>query len=42
VALCKKLAARHGPRFKPNRLLVDMAKKGETFYGRFNPHKKAA
>jgi 3-hydroxyacyl-CoA dehydrogenase/enoyl-CoA hydratase/3-hydroxybutyryl-CoA epimerase len=42
VALCKKLAASNGPRFKPNRLLVDMAKKGETFYGRFNPYKKAA
>ena len=40
VDLCKKLAAKHGPRFKPNKLLVDMAKKGETFYGRFNPYKK--
>ena len=40
VQLCKKLAAKHGPRFKPNKLLVDMAKKGETFYGRFNPYKK--
>ena len=42
VALCKRLAAKHGPRFKPNRLLLDMAKKGETFYGRFDPHRKAA
>jgi len=42
VALCRKLALKHGPRFKPNRLLVDMAKKGETFYGRFNPYRQAA
>ena len=37
VALCKELAKKHGPRFKPNRLLTDMAKAGETFYGRFPP-----
>ncbi len=40
VALCEDLAARHGERFKPNALLVDMAKKGETFYGRFPPGQK--
>ena len=34
VALAKMLEARHGPRFKPNRLLLEMAEKGETFYGR--------
>jgi 3-hydroxyacyl-CoA dehydrogenase/enoyl-CoA hydratase/3-hydroxybutyryl-CoA epimerase len=37
VALANKLAKKHGERFKPNRLLRDMAKKGETFYGRFPP-----
>jgi 3-hydroxyacyl-CoA dehydrogenase/enoyl-CoA hydratase/3-hydroxybutyryl-CoA epimerase len=37
VALANKLAKKHGDRFKPNRLLRDMAKKGETFYGRFAP-----
>jgi len=35
VKLAEKLAEKHGPRFKPNRLLTEMAKKGETFYGRF-------
>lgn len=42
VTLCDRLAAKHGERFKPNKLLRAMARKGETFYGRFNPHKKAA
>lgn len=42
VALCEKLAAKHGERFKPNKLLRAMARKGETFYGRFNPYKAAA
>ncbi|QGM97866.1 3-hydroxyacyl-CoA dehydrogenase NAD-binding domain-containing protein [Methylocystis parvus] len=42
VALCDALAAKHGPRFDPPRLLRDMAAKGETFYGRFLPQKKAA
>ena len=37
VALCNRLAKAYGDRFKPNRLLRDMAKKGETFYGRFPP-----
>ncbi len=37
VALCTGLAKKHGPRFRPNRLLRDMAKAGETFYGRFPP-----
>jgi 3-hydroxyacyl-CoA dehydrogenase / enoyl-CoA hydratase / 3-hydroxybutyryl-CoA epimerase len=42
VALCEKLAAKHGERFQPNRLLRTMARKGETFYGRFRPQKAAA
>jgi 3-hydroxyacyl-CoA dehydrogenase/enoyl-CoA hydratase/3-hydroxybutyryl-CoA epimerase len=37
VSLCNTLARKHGSRFKPNRLLRDLAKKGETFYGRFAP-----
>jgi 3-hydroxyacyl-CoA dehydrogenase/enoyl-CoA hydratase/3-hydroxybutyryl-CoA epimerase len=35
VALAEALAASHGPRFRPNRLLVEMARNGETFYSRF-------
>jgi 3-hydroxyacyl-CoA dehydrogenase/enoyl-CoA hydratase/3-hydroxybutyryl-CoA epimerase len=42
VALCERLAGRHGDRFKPAALLVEMAKKGETFYSRFAPEKKKA
>ena len=37
VALCRDFAKRHGARFAPCKLLVDMAKKGESFYGRFPP-----
>jgi 3-hydroxyacyl-CoA dehydrogenase/enoyl-CoA hydratase/3-hydroxybutyryl-CoA epimerase len=35
VALLNRLTKLCGPRFKPNRLLRGMAKRGETFYGRF-------
>jgi 3-hydroxyacyl-CoA dehydrogenase / enoyl-CoA hydratase / 3-hydroxybutyryl-CoA epimerase len=42
VDLCKRLAKKHGPRFKPPKLLRDMAAKGETFYGRFAPEKPKA
>jgi 3-hydroxyacyl-CoA dehydrogenase/enoyl-CoA hydratase/3-hydroxybutyryl-CoA epimerase len=42
VELCQKFAKKYGPRFKPPKLLVDMAAKGESFYGRFPPEKKAA
>jgi 3-hydroxyacyl-CoA dehydrogenase / enoyl-CoA hydratase / 3-hydroxybutyryl-CoA epimerase len=42
VALCNKLMKAHGDRFKPNKLLIDMAKKGDTFYGRFPPSPKRA
>jgi 3-hydroxyacyl-CoA dehydrogenase/enoyl-CoA hydratase/3-hydroxybutyryl-CoA epimerase len=37
VALCVRLAKTHGPRFRPGRQLRDMAKRGDTFYGRFPP-----
>ena len=35
VALCERLEKKCGARFKPNALLLDLAAKGETFYGRF-------
>jgi len=38
VKKCKAFERKHGKRFKPNKLLVEMAKNNETFYGRFNPH----
>ncbi len=41
VALCEKLAAKHGERFEPTPLLREMAKTGETFYGRFAPKEAA-
>ena len=40
VDLCKKLEKKYGERFKPNKLLTDMAAKGESFYGKFAPAKK--
>ena len=36
-----ELAAAHGPRFAPPALLVDMAAKGQSFYGRFGATKAA-
>ena len=40
VDLCKKLEKKYGARFAPPKLLLDMAKKNETFYQRFAPPKK--
>ncbi|MHA1523169.1 MAG: FAD-dependent oxidoreductase [Alphaproteobacteria bacterium] len=37
VARCQGFAAEHGARFAPNKLLKEMASRGETFYGRFAP-----
>src|SRR5580704_5143192 len=37
VARCEELAMKCGPRFKPSPLVLDMAAKDETFYGRFAP-----
>ena len=37
VLLCDALSKRHGPRFDPPGLLLDMAKDHETFYARFAP-----
>ena len=47
VDMCKKLQKKYGKQFKPNKLLLEMAKHDEKFYERFNPkpeaeHKKAA
>jgi 3-hydroxyacyl-CoA dehydrogenase / enoyl-CoA hydratase / 3-hydroxybutyryl-CoA epimerase len=38
VELCEKLAKDYGPHFAPTPLLKEMAQKGETFYGRFDPY----
>jgi 3-hydroxyacyl-CoA dehydrogenase/enoyl-CoA hydratase/3-hydroxybutyryl-CoA epimerase len=38
VELCDKLAKDYGAHFEPTPLLKEMAEKGETFYGRFNPY----
>jgi len=42
VELCKRLEKKHGARFAPPKLLLEMAKNGDSFYGRFAPGKKAA
>ncbi|WP_127900536.1 3-hydroxyacyl-CoA dehydrogenase NAD-binding domain-containing protein [Solirhodobacter olei] len=42
VEICRGLEAAHGPRFAAPKLLVEMAEKGESFYGRFAPEAKAA
>lgn len=41
VALSKKLQKKYGAQFKAPKLLVEMAKNGETFYTRFDPYKAA-
>ena len=40
VELCRKFEKKYGPRFAPPKLLVEMAEKNESFYGRFAPAKK--
>jgi 3-hydroxyacyl-CoA dehydrogenase/enoyl-CoA hydratase/3-hydroxybutyryl-CoA epimerase len=42
VDLCRKFEKKYGVRFKPGKLLVEMAEKGESFYGRFAPPKAKA
>jgi len=37
VAIAKTLQKKYGAEFKPPKLLLDMAAKGETFYQRFDP-----
>ena len=38
VELCERLAEAYGDHFKPTPLLLEMAERGETFYGRFDPY----
>jgi 3-hydroxyacyl-CoA dehydrogenase / enoyl-CoA hydratase / 3-hydroxybutyryl-CoA epimerase len=42
VDLCSRFAKSYGERFEPCKLLIEMAKKGETFYARFAPEKRRA
>ena len=42
VELCRRLEASCGPRFAPPPLLIDMAAKGDSFYGRFATSARAA
>jgi 3-hydroxyacyl-CoA dehydrogenase/enoyl-CoA hydratase/3-hydroxybutyryl-CoA epimerase len=42
VELCRKFEAKYGPRFAPNKLLLDLAEKNEGFYQRFGMGKKKA
>ena len=42
VKLCRDLAGSCGERFEPSKLLIEMANRGETFYGRFAPEKRKA
>ena len=42
VDLCRRLEKSCGARFAPAKLLIDMAAKGETFYGRFAGQARAA
>ena len=41
VAECNALARKYGPQFKVPKLLRDMAAKGESFYGNYQPAKAA-
>jgi 3-hydroxyacyl-CoA dehydrogenase/enoyl-CoA hydratase/3-hydroxybutyryl-CoA epimerase len=41
VDLCRKLEAKHGKRFAPNKLLLDMAANGGSFYGATKAKKAA-
>ncbi|MGB3415364.1 MAG: 3-hydroxyacyl-CoA dehydrogenase NAD-binding domain-containing protein [Mesorhizobium sp.] len=40
VALARRLQKKYGAEFKPPKLLLDMAEKGEMFYERFDPYGK--
>ena len=42
VARAKELAAEYGPQFEPGAELVQMAERGETFYGAYGEKRKAA
>ena len=40
VEACKALEKKYGERFKPNKQLIEMAQKGESFYSRFAPKRQ--
>jgi 3-hydroxyacyl-CoA dehydrogenase / enoyl-CoA hydratase / 3-hydroxybutyryl-CoA epimerase len=40
VQACRALEKKYGARFAPNKLLLDLAERNETFYQRFAPGKK--
>ena len=42
VALCRKLESKYGTRFAPNKLLLDLAERDESFYQRFAPARQKA
>jgi 3-hydroxyacyl-CoA dehydrogenase/enoyl-CoA hydratase/3-hydroxybutyryl-CoA epimerase len=42
VGLCRQLETSCGSRFAPSQLLIDMASRGDTFYGRFVGQRAAA
>jgi len=42
VALCQQLEGKFGERYRPSPLLIEMAGKDESFYGRFAPGRKRA
>jgi 3-hydroxyacyl-CoA dehydrogenase / enoyl-CoA hydratase / 3-hydroxybutyryl-CoA epimerase len=42
VDLCTRLANKYGERFRSSKLLLDMAKNGDTFYRRFPPPPRKA
>jgi 3-hydroxyacyl-CoA dehydrogenase / enoyl-CoA hydratase / 3-hydroxybutyryl-CoA epimerase len=42
VARCQELEKKYGPRFAPSKLLLDMAKNGDSFYRRFSPSARKA
>ncbi len=42
VGRARELAAKHGRRFEPDEKLVEMAERGETFYGTYGEKQKAA
>jgi len=42
VARCESFARKYGDRFRPNRILREMAAANQTFYARFAPEKVAA
>jgi len=42
VAMCDEFAKKYGPQFKVNKLLSEMAKNDELFYGRFGTNSEKA